>query len=1859
MLGLNSEEKGLNILCIDGGGVRGLSSLVLLSELMRRIQRLEGLDEVPYPHEYFDVIAGTGTGALQACMLGRLKMSTEEATTSYANLVKDVFSDKKRFRGRSGAFKSTKLRERVMNIVQSKTSNKNERMMERQTGQCSCKTMVFAMSKHNLNAGIPTIFRSYQAHSNSAPDCALWEAICASMAHPDLFKSVDIGKHPLTQSFVDGGIGCNNPLAHVLVEIRTIYPNRYIASTVSLGAGHTSTIQIPEPTGLHWTLPTNAILAMKNIATDSERVAQEMALRFQKTNNVYFRFSVDQGLQGVKLSEWERLSEIAVHTIAYTSQVEINQRLEHSAEAIRRRHPTLPSVQLDGQIHGEAKEKANPKLCPMPTSYFTGCEDRIQKIKECIVTRENTQERRVCVIHGLGGVGKTQLALKVIEQTQEIWAEVLYVDASSRDTITTDLRAFSLAKEIGSTYEDTIRWLVSTQMPWLLVFDNADSPSLKLQDFFPQCNHGSILITTRLRNMGALAQGPDADCRISEMDPQDALALLLKRARIQPEALSDEERSAATSLLLVDVYQKTVYTTWKMCYDLLGPESRSAARPMLWLITFLHHKAIQEDIFKRALCALKYIHMAFLPRFADSKGLWNRFTYLETMAELESTSLIEYDRANKGHTIHVLVQEWTRTILPRPPQVGLGCSTVLVALSIDYSYTLEKFMFRRQLFPHIDKVVSEHEEWSIPSLNYIERFALVYNEQGKWDEAERLQLQACWAFQEYRGCENRGMLCSMSELSNLYQSQGRTAEAETLREKTLEIQKRVLGEEHQDTLMTMANLACTYGHQGKLTQQETLEVQVLDLRKKVLGEEHPETLLVMVNLAGTYRRQQKWEEAEALEIHAIGIQKRVLGGEHPHTLSSMGSLASTYLYRGKLTEAEALGDQVLEAQKRILGEEHPDTLETMACLAINYRGQGHLTKAETLLLHVIEVQKRVMCERHPQTLMSMYDLALTYGRQKSWAKAEALWIEVVEGMERMKGEDHPETLKIMPQRNTGTKKANKPVKKPIPKQKAKRIEENTKLEQLEKLVQDFDIGGEYSLFNDLPISSGTKKGLKKAFYTNMTDIQAKSLPVSLKGQDVLGAARTGSGKTLSFLIPVLEILHRRKWGPQDGLGALVISPTRELAIQIFDVLCAIGGYHTFSAGLVIGGKNLKDERDRLSRMNILVATPGRLLQHMDQTVGFECNNLQLLVLDEADRILDMGFAKSLNAIVGHLPKDRQTLLFSATQTDSVQQLARLSLRDPVYVGVTEDGAEGAGATPKNLEQHYAICPLDRKLDALFGFIKTHLQSKALVFMSSCKQVRFVFETFCKMHPGIPLMHLHGKQKQTKRLDIFQKFSSSKHAFLFATDVAARGLDFPAVDWVLQLDAPEDADTYVHRVGRTARYERKGQSLLFLCPSEEEGMIAVLKAKGIDVQPIKIKESKLASLENSLQKFAFEDPDIKYLAQRAFISYVKSIYLQKDKSVFQLDKLPLDAFASALGLPGAPKVKFIDQAMAKKRKNESRQAQLAAAQADAEESSAESGSGSEGEDEAAPLAEQPSESLANDAQPKSGPIIRTKYDRMFERKNQGILSEHYTKLVDHDSDVSDQDDDFITLKRADHDLPGDEPRQTQQSVLLNKIDHEDISQRKLKIGQSKRAMLKYKSGGTKLVFDDDGGAHPLYEMQDDAVFKQEAGGDVIGAGKMYVDQMRTKMRDEDIMDKQEAREKKKEKKRKRKAREQEDEGTGAVAFAPNADDEGYVSPDFDLDKQEAREKKKEKKRKRKAREQEDEGTGAMAFAPDADDEGYVSPDFDGLLSDGDDDDSPVYPPNKKTKNRPNTSAGHEPLDFQDEEALALKMLRGQA
>lgn len=319
-----------------------------------------------------------------------------------------------------------------------------------------------------------------------------------------------------------------------------------------------------------------------------------------------------------------------------------------------------------------------------------------------------------------------------------------------------------------------------------------------------------------------------------------------------------------------------------------------------------------------------------------------------------------------------------------------------------------------------------------------------------------------------------------------------------------------------------------------------------------------------------------------------------------------------------------------------------------------------------------------------------------------------------------------------------------------------------------------------------------------------------------------------------LIFQILEVLFTKQWTNLDGLGALIITPTRELAYQIFETLKKVGKYHDFSAGLIIGGKDLHFEKSRLEYCNIMICTPGRILHHMDTNPTFNCSTMQILVLDEADRCLDLGFEDTMNAIIENLPPKRQTLLFSATQTKSVRDLARLSLKSPKYVSVHENKKH---STPDQLEQSYIICNLEDKIEFLWSFVKSHKFQKILIFLSTCKQVKYIYSMFCKLRPGTPLTALYGSLHQLRRMAIYDDFCAKQNVVMFATDIAARGLDFPNVDWVVQLDCPEDGNTYIHRAGRTARYKKGGESLLVLLPSEEEGMVQELEEKKIPIYKI--------------------------------------------------------------------------------------------------------------------------------------------------------------------------------------------------------------------------------------------------------------------------------------------------------------------------------------------------------------------------------------------------------------------------------------
>ncbi|KAM4699517.1 putative ATP-dependent RNA helicase DDX10 [Discoglossus pictus] len=724
-------------------------------------------------------------------------------------------------------------------------------------------------------------------------------------------------------------------------------------------------------------------------------------------------------------------------------------------------------------------------------------------------------------------------------------------------------------------------------------------------------------------------------------------------------------------------------------------------------------------------------------------------------------------------------------------------------------------------------------------------------------------------------------------------------------------------------------------------------------------------------------------------------------------------------------------------------------------------------------------------------------------------------------------------------------------------------------EHIDRLVQRYtEINlNDIIKFSDFPLSRKTLRGLVECQYRLPTEIQKQTIGLALQGKDILGAAKTGSGKTLAFVIPALECLYRQQWTADDGLGVLIISPTRELAYQTFEILRKVGRNHDFSAGLIIGGKDLKQETARIHRTNILVCTPGRLLQHMDETSFFHTSDLHLLVLDEADRILDMGFADTMNAIVENLPKKRQTLLFSATQTKSVKDLARLSLKDPEYVWVHE---KAKFSTPATLEQNYVVCNLEQKINLLFSFVRNHLKKKSIVFFASCKEVQYLFRAFCRLRPGIPVLALHGKQQQMKRMEVYNDFIRKKAAVLFATDIAARGLDFPSVSWVLQLDCPEDANTYIHRVGRTARYKEGGEALLVLLPSEQKGMVQQLEAKKVPINEIKINPERLFDVRDRLQSFLAQEQELKERAQRCFVSYLRSVYLMKNKDVFDVFKLPLPQYAQSLGLAVAPRVRFLQKTM-----------NTLITAAKQSEKTEESGTISDEEIEAfrAQLGDKKLDREVKKVVDKTDELENVKNDQDASEEEEDEVSEEedlkqksFTFMDDDDDDDDDdcRDLDIFTVKRRD--VFAVEEDDTTLDKEATKTQLKKI-EKATRTKEAKKVLKKNFQVNTKIVFADDGEAiHHWPPAQKGAVQDVEEEDDNSG---INLAKAKERMHEEDKFDKEAYRQRIKEKHREKRLKEkaarraeskkaEEEEEDEAVAYLDN-DDEVDISALPDPDK----------------------------------------------------------------------------------------------
>uniref|UniRef100_A0A3B3TR33 ATP-dependent RNA helicase n=1 Tax=Poecilia latipinna TaxID=48699 RepID=A0A3B3TR33_9TELE len=432
------------------------------------------------------------------------------------------------------------------------------------------------------------------------------------------------------------------------------------------------------------------------------------------------------------------------------------------------------------------------------------------------------------------------------------------------------------------------------------------------------------------------------------------------------------------------------------------------------------------------------------------------------------------------------------------------------------------------------------------------------------------------------------------------------------------------------------------------------------------------------------------------------------------------------------------------------------------------------------------------------------------------------------------------------------------------------------------------------------------RAIKEMGFEHMTEIQHKTIRPLLEG-DILAAAKTGSGKTLAFLIPSIELINKLKFMPRNT-GVVILSPTRELAMQTYGVMKELMAHDVHTFGLIMGGSNRSAEAQRLANgVNILVATPGRLLDHLQNTPGFMFKNLQCLIIDEADRILEVGFEEELKQIIKLLPK-RQTMLFSATQTRRVEDLARISLKkEPLYVGV-DDHKDSATVDGLEQLQGYVVCPSEKRFLLLFTFLKKNRRKKLMVFFSSCMSVKFHYELL--NYIDLPVMAIHGKQKQTKRTTTFFQFCNADSGILLCTDVAARGLDIPEVDWIVQYDPPDDPKEYIHRVGRTARgIDGRGHALLILRP-QELGFLRFLKQAKVPLSEFEFSWSKISDIQSQLEKLIEKNYYLHKSAQEAYKSYVRAYDSHSLKQIYSVSTLNLPMVALSFGFTVPPYVDLV-------------------------------------------------------------------------------------------------------------------------------------------------------------------------------------------------------------------------------------------------------------------------------------------------------------------------------------------------------------
>ncbi|KAE9392747.1 TPR-like protein [Gymnopus androsaceus JB14] len=707
----------------------------------------------------------------------------------------------------------------------------------------------------------------------------------------------------------------------------------------------------------------------------------------------------------------------------------------------------------DSPILVTSTEPAISKLASFTACNFQlsdgATQQEMQKVLSSIEKALEPKQQATAIVAN-GGTGKTQIVLQFVSKNISRFSNIWFFDAASNDILAANFKALGTASGVGEEVKNVRDFLGKRKENWLCIFDNADDKQVILKDYIPSCNHGNVIVTSRLKETLQMAS-PECYIDLSDLKREDAVELLLKQSHDESSKKNQDLaarivdafgchalavstagayigvtptcnlRNYLTHLTKIlkyetrslDAYKLTVFDACQLSFSKL----HYSTKYLMQICAYLNPVAIPVEIFTRAAACTdsdtssvdvnpptKAIEAMeeFLSLFVKKES-WE-----DSVVELCQLSLASYEDVKKLLVFHPVIQTCAQETVANQEHMK-QTALLLLGRATPFGGLIEAHILRHQLLIQACSIQIEE----VPTVHVKICLSRILREGGLWSKCELLEREVLAQHKAVLGEHHPDTLTSMSNLALTYQEQGNLDAAQQLQEQELAQRKVVLGEHHPSTLTSMSNLALTYKNQGNLDAAQQLQEQVLAQRKVVLGEHHPSTLTSMSNLALTYKNQGNLDAAQQLQEQVLAQRKVALGEHHPDTLNSMNNLALTYWKQGNLDAAQQLQEQVLAQFKVVLGEHHPDTLTSMSNLALTYQDQGNLDAAQQLQEQDLAQCKAVLGEHHPDTLTSMGNLASTYQNQGNLDVAQQLQEQELAQRKVVLGEHHPSTLTSM------------------------------------------------------------------------------------------------------------------------------------------------------------------------------------------------------------------------------------------------------------------------------------------------------------------------------------------------------------------------------------------------------------------------------------------------------------------------------------------------------------------------------------------------------------------------------------------------------------------------------------------------------------------------------------------------------------------------------------------------------------------------------------------------------------------------------------------------------------------------------